>query len=246
MTLIVAFAIAVPLLTDPLDERMLYIINGFSRLTGSIILGLLSIRIALWVGIYYPYQWTEDIQKRLGTTMVELKHRVRWAVSKKFLRSFFVLLVMFQEGADPVTIPVSMIVGIIIGFLIDYGVYKCRRFESEKTRRCTSIFLVTIIIVFSILCFADGVFFVAAVWDDSPEDVADSNWAPWSLLVAAIVLPSIHILVWHLGKKQIIKDTLHSTEEGLKDDSTNSRPTLHTNSRMATSMFFSDRKVKKA
>jgi hypothetical protein len=245
MVLIVAFAIAVPLLVDPLDERMLYIVNGISRLTGSVILGLLSIRIALWVGIYYPYRWTEEIHKTLGTTLVELKHRVRWSVSKNFLRSFFILLVMFQEGADPVTIPVSILVGIVCGFLIDYGIYKCRRFESEKTRRCTSTFFVVLVVAFSILTFADGVFFISAVWDDTTEDVSDTYWDAVALLIAAVFLTSVHILVWQLGKRQSETEARQSMQEGADDELSNSRPSPP-KQRMATSMIFSDRNVAKS
>ena len=231
MLLIIAFGIAVPLLTDPLDERMLYIINGFSRLTAAAVLALLSVRIAKWVEIYYPYRWSQESDLSLGTTEIELKHRVRWSVSKKFLRAFFFLITLFQEGADPITIPVSVISGIVIGFLIDYFIYKCRRFESERIRRCCSIFLVIFFILCSILAFADGVFFISAVWDNQ-EDVADSWWDAVAVLVGAVFLPLIHIIIWQLGK-------------GNKKKPSDEKNLPQKKQRMAVSMFFSDRNVLK-
>ena len=236
MVLIIAFGIAIPLLTNPLDERMLYIINGFSRLTAAVVLGLLSIRIALWVGIYYPYRWTAEIQRNLGTTEIELKHSVRWSVSKNFLRAFFFLITLFQEGADPITIPVSIITGILIGFLIDFFIYKCRRFESERTRRCSSIFFVSVFLICSILALADGVFFIAAVWDDQ-DDVANSWWPSVAVLVGIFFLPIVHILIWQLGRKRQAAE-----EPALVENPRGDKPKKQ---RMATSMFFSDRNVAK-
>lgn len=45
--LIVACAVTICLLTQPLDQNMIYILNGISRMLAAVVLGQLSIRIAL-------------------------------------------------------------------------------------------------------------------------------------------------------------------------------------------------------
>lgn len=208
-----------------------------------------------WVGIYYPYRWNNDIPKSLGTTLVELKHRVRWGIAKMFLRSFFVLLLMLQEGAqDAQTIPVSILVGLVFGVAVDYGIYKCRRFESERARRCSSIFFVVLFMVLCIVAVGNGVLFIAAVWDTSEPDVINTYWDLIAFLLALFLLPAIHVMIWRLGRRGQKRDEAAYQAENppaAADDkggvisSVILSDTKGKKQRMAMSMWFSDRNAAK-
>jgi len=81
LVLIVAFSTDVPLAVHPLDERMMCIINGILRLTAFVVLALLSVRVAIWVGLCAPcrFNCTQTNPHAFGKTLVELQHRVRGA-----------------------------------------------------------------------------------------------------------------------------------------------------------------------
>jgi hypothetical protein len=219
LLLLIAFSIAIPLAVDPLDERMKYIVNGVSRLAAAVVLALLSIRVALWVGLYTPTTvrcCTErgvHLHTSLGTTMIELKFKVRWNISKKFLRSFLFLLVLLEESNHPASLPVSMGSGLGIGFVLDYGTYKARRLERARARHCASISLVVLFMICAIFTFGVGVFFIAAVWDD-PNDAENTIWDVVATAMALVALPLIHVCIWQAGKRAEARERSSTAPEG--------------------------------
>lgn len=202
---IVVTSVAVTQLTDPLDQRMTYIINGLSRLTAGVFMALLSFRVAFWLELYHPIPMFPKSQTSKPEEALRLSDKqslsraVRWSVAKKFLRSFFWLLVLFQEGADTiVTIPASIVSGVATGLFIDYVVYKCRRMSSSRRwRKCASVTLVLLLACFSVACFDSGVFFIASVWDD---DQTSSSWPTTALVASLVGFPLLHLIVWQCGK----------------------------------------------
>mmetsp|Transcript_22521 Transcript_22521/g.62549 ORF Transcript_22521/g.62549 Transcript_22521/m.62549 type:complete len:680 (-) Transcript_22521:149-2188(-) len=240
---VIGSAVLITLLSDPLDERMVHILNGLSRISSSVTLAVLSVRVALWLNLYQSYKrinnhHDQKLKKLMGTTAIELQHAVRWSVAKVFLRPFCILLVLFQEGTDPVTIPVSIIAGVSTGLFVDFVIYKCRRFHG-RLRKALSIAFVGVICFFSLTGLVFGTYFIAEVWDDETADedstVADSLWPLWALLIGLATLPFLHVVTWQYCKfisKQIA--SLHG--DGISSElSTHQR-------RMATSMFLSRRR----
>lgn len=218
--LLLVCAVAITQLTDPLDQRMTYIINGLSRLTAAVLMALLSFKVAFWVELYHPIDcWTAIFQTKtsqheepchstssspLLLSEPPLSRAVRWSVAKKFLRSFFLLLVLFQEGADTiVTIPASIVTGIVTGLFLDYAVYKCRRLSHRaRLRKCWTVTLVLLLACFSVACFDSGVFFIATVWDDDQG----SFWPAVALVTSLVGFPLLHLVVWQCGKMSANKD----------------------------------------
>uniref|UniRef100_A0A7S3P4G9 Uncharacterized protein n=1 Tax=Amphora coffeiformis TaxID=265554 RepID=A0A7S3P4G9_9STRA len=234
----------VTLLARPLDQRMVYLIQGWSRLVAAAVLALLSVRVAQWLDLYPSSFHLADYherkrRERMGTTVVELRHAVRWSVAKKLLRPYCVLLVLLQQGADlnetgRITIPVSILAGVATGVAIDFAMYKCRRFKSARLRFCLSITLVVFLSFLSVSVLAEGAYFIASVWDDSKkaqEDLDNSLWPLWAFGMGAIAMPLVHLLVWMWSKftsANIARDMVLITPH---------------KQRMAMSMFFSDRKL---
>jgi hypothetical protein len=202
----------VTLLAQPLDQRMLYIIHGLSRVTATVCVTLLSIRVAHWLGLYndntrltYAQQYkTKQRIQLMGTTAIELQHAVRWSVFKKLLRPYFVLLFLMQQGADAdesgrFAVPASIVTGFVTGTVIDYGMYKVRRWQDARIRWWLSIALVAFLCVVAIGTLYTASYFIAYVWDDSKateEDLEDSLWPYWALGVGVVLLPLAHACVW--------------------------------------------------
>ena len=139
------------------------------------------IRVAFWLDLYPAYNYAATAtarQGKMGRSVRQLQHAVRWSVAKKFLRPFCVLLLLFGEGADEaVSILASIIVGILSGAFVDWCMYRCRRFQSAQRRRIVSILFVAALSICAIFWVAVGAFFIASVWDDDSQvDVSQTNW----------------------------------------------------------------------
>ena len=199
---VVATAVVVPLLTKSLDERMVDMVEAFSRLLSGILLGALSIRVACWLNVYFRRERALPAN-RIGTSLKELKFRVRWNVSKKFLRYYYCLLILFQ-GSDAVTIPVSIIAGLAFGFFLDYVVYKMRRMEpTRQLRKIGSICLIGFLALCSLFELIACVVFVANVWDSNDEEGNGKlGWPIIGYLVLVPLFPTMHFVYWRVGEKQ--------------------------------------------
>lgn len=95
--------------------------------------------------------------------------------------------------------------------------------------------------VVSIIQLANGILFIAAVWDDSADDVGDTFWDIYAFLVLVLVVPLVHIGVWQIGKCKRQRDV----DNGLMDESDSNHPkNVLKKHRMVTSMFISVRNSK--
>ena len=161
---ITLMAVIVALLTQGLDDRMEEIINGMAYYMASAIFLFISRKIPKWT--HYYYHTTSNSEKHdeenLGTSAKVLKFKVYCDIGVQFLRVFFLLL-PFYCGANAVVIPTSAILGIVLGFFIDFCIYKCRR--TFGRRRLTLTVLSTLIMFFAGLAlFLIGTYYIADVW----------------------------------------------------------------------------------
>jgi len=92
-----------------------------------------------------------------------------------------------------------MLIGLTVGFALDFCLCKCRRFQNRLARTFASLFLVVVFTFAAICAFADGMFFISAVWDD-PDDISSTEWDIHAAIAAAVVLPVVHMSTWLLGK----------------------------------------------
>ena len=223
LLILIGFAILIPLLTNPLDERMGYMVEAFSRLIAGLILGVLSIRVATWLDVYCKIR-EPILPEKLGTTIKELKFRVGCAVSNKILRFFWYMLLLFQ-GAGPAKIPVSIVAGLAVGFFIDWLIYKMRRLKSDKKRKWGCIAMVLILMGLAIGELGACVYYVSEVWAETCE----GHWSAPNVAYAILVplFPLIHGAYWYVGRKY-------------KDEQ---RRRALPKQRMVYSMFISERRI---
>ena len=164
LTLIVIFATTVALLTRGLDQRMQDIINGMAYYMASAIFLFISRKIPKWTSYYYHTNSKSEKHDNeyLGTSVKVLKFKVYCDIGKQFLRVFFLLL-PFYCGANAVVIPTSALLGIVMGFFIDFCIYNCRHYVGR--RRLTLTILSTVIVFLAGLAmFLTGTYYIAIVW----------------------------------------------------------------------------------
>ena len=245
----VLLGVSAPLVTltaRPLDPRMVYIIHGISRFVAAVILAIMSVRIAKWLGLYTSYRpvahyYEKQRRQLMGTTVLELRHAVRWSVAKKLLRTYCVLLFLLQQAADEedkgyIAIPFSIVAGLVTGLAVDWLSYKIRRFERERRKKYLSIALAMFLSGLSAYALGVAAFFIAYVWDDSEEalkDLEDSIWPLWAFGSGLIIMFLTHLFVWHWSKHiaaTMVNNSVHSSTTTYKQ-------------RMAWSMVLSNAKL---
>jgi hypothetical protein len=159
LAIIAGTAAGIHLSTRGLDIEMIYVLSGLSKIFSAVTLFLLSIHIPTWLSIYY----TKKEAEKVGSTLKALRFNVWWGMLRYIFMIYFFLLPFFCYENNPVFIPLSIIFGIIGGFLVFLGVYLGRtRFKSHK--RSIAIAIVVILVVLSSLCFALGCNYISTVW----------------------------------------------------------------------------------
>lgn len=235
LTVLSLLAVWIGLMTQQLDDRMHAVLQGFSRLMGAWILFLISIRVPKWFGgVNYFERWRHgsvDVCGQCCDPKV-LQFNVFWEVMLLFSRECIYILPFFC-GVDAVTIPCSIIAGIVFGMFVDVGVYVARR--QEKIRRKRIAFWSAIMMVgLSSLLFSDGVFYIATVWGSTDDDRRETVWLG-SLLAWLLVGILFHVCLWRHAIKRLRE--LH------RENSGNNRgsfiASLRDSTRMATSMVSS-------
>ena len=200
MLIIIAAAVGIAIPSHPLEERMLWILEGLSFLFAACVLGMLAFQVAVWLGIYY-YPW-QHYPEETSRCLKEIKFRVFCRNCRIFGRYFFFLLPFFQ-GVNAETIPVSMVAGVLIGFFVDYCVYMARRKQKDRPRIRKAAKLVVVgIIVFSSFMLAQGMWAIAFVWD-SQNDPRKDDWRFWSLVVSLILEFVVHGGFWWYSSRML-------------------------------------------
>ncbi|CAB9517935.1 expressed unknown protein [Seminavis robusta] len=193
----VATAILLSLMTRDMDYRTTYILVGISYFVGAFFIFLLSFKAPQWLAVYaslYEYQ----VQIDLGTDCPSLRRRVRLATFKTFL-TVFPLTAPFFCGATPATIPVSIVIGLIMGFflclLIDWG---NRIIKRPKELLAFALFVALAFILASAYLFSYGCSFVQDVWGDRKGQqitLLDTlSFISW--IVGGVIL---HAMIWYLS-----------------------------------------------
>ena len=134
LTIYTATAITLSLLTRDIDNRTSYIIVGLSNLVGAIFIFLLSYNAPQWLGVYSSI-YSNGRRTPLGASLDALCSKVRLHVFRTFFKVYPTMIPFFL-GANAATIPVSVIVGCLVGFLLClFGQWR-RRFEPSLLVHC--------------------------------------------------------------------------------------------------------------
>lgn len=183
----IATAIGVALSTRIMDLRAMQVMFGLSLFTSAVVLFLLSFNVPKWLGIYFSVK--SDFGSPVGRTLKHLSFNVRWSTWREFGKIYFIIMFFFC-GAHPVTIPVSMLLGLLFGGALFYGVYIGRtRFKHRK--RTVAFILVGILSLCSAGSFAWGSWYINEVW-------GATNWQNvTALTVSCFFIWLAMETIWH-------------------------------------------------
>lgn len=120
LALVVVAALAIPLiiLGDELNDQVVEIIEGVSKIVASLCIAQLSLKIPTWLGVY-P---SKPKVRKLGATLRTLRFNVGWNVWREVAEVGVFLIPFFIKGGA-IAIPISALVGTIVGVVPAIGIY---------------------------------------------------------------------------------------------------------------------------
>lgn len=232
MVIVIATAIGISIPSVELEERMTWIMTGLMFLFAAVVLGMLSFQVAFWTGLY-PIEYHPPKQEK-AKTIRELKVQSHCGIYRIFGRYFFFLM-PFYQGVNAKNIPLSILAGILAGFVIDYGVYLARR-RPGPLQKFAKYFFLFVVAAASSLCASWAAWYIITVFEDNEHlkqgGLDDKD--RWLLVVFFLCLCSLasgHAFWYWYCHKQLVENTSSRHAHGLVPH----RP------RMAASLFFSKR-----
>ena len=123
---IVCAAVAIPLalVSKDFDARTSSIIEGVSKLVAAICILQLSLKLPKWLGIYKSHKsQIVDSADSFDLSLSSVRFNVAWNIWREVAECGVFLIPFFLNGEEALAIPLSAVVGTIVGFLAGWGIY---------------------------------------------------------------------------------------------------------------------------
>jgi high-affinity iron transporter len=136
----VVVAIILAVLGNKLDKTAAIVIEGVSKVVAAFCILQLSLKVPKWLSVG-PYG-DIDTKKTLGVTDRELYFNVTWNIWREVAEIGVFLIPFFLQG-DLEMIPISALVGVIIGVGLGALVYVALRFTKQKIALAVAMSVIT-------------------------------------------------------------------------------------------------------
>lgn len=158
LALVVIAAIAVPLaiVSSNFDTSTAYIIEGISKIVAAISLLQLSLKIPKMLSIYGSRKKKKNDSSvpESGLTRRAIRFNVAWNIWREVAECGVFLIPFFLNGDDLEKIPLSAVVGSIVGLLCGFFIYWANHKLKRKLSLC--VFAVLLLVVLSAGLFTGG------------------------------------------------------------------------------------------
>jgi len=222
-------AVGIALNTRGLDEKVIAIIVGASQFMGAIVVFIVSAKVPQWIGVYHQgairlvkcssnySQQFEQININDQENLRKLRSKVRLGVWFHFSK-FYIILMPFYCGVREITIPLSIVSGAVIGFILMWAVFVVHE-KYIHHRNIVSFTTILLLSIISSLTFTRGMAWMQFVWNLNILSNADTlmviSFFTWLVLCAAV-----HTLfLWHtLRTDESSEGGINQTEEEEEED----------------------------
>ncbi len=166
IVLIIAIAIPLGLLSKDFDDRASNIIEGVSKIVAAICIGQLSIKWPKWLG-YYASKKIKDGRLVEGLSMKSIKFNVAWNIWREVAEVGVFLIPFFLDQDALIEIPLSSVIGIVVGLISGLGIYYASMNMEDKF--WLTVFLSSITGLLSTGLFTGGMHkFEMVGWGSTP------------------------------------------------------------------------------
>lgn len=126
VAVILCAAVAIPLavLSKDFDTRTSSIIEGVSKLVAAICILQLSLKLPKWLGIYKSHKaQISDNEDAFDLTVNSVRFNVAWNIWREVGECGVFLIPFFLNGEKALSIPLSAVVGSLVGGLAGWAIY---------------------------------------------------------------------------------------------------------------------------
>lgn len=179
--ILVCAAVAIPLaiLSNEFNDRTSKIIEGISKIVAAICILQLSLKFPKWLGVYASKKKPDEAKARfVGLSLSSIRFNVAWNIWREVAECGIFLLPFFLSGEGIAAIPLSAVIGTVVGLLLGLGIYYANKTLQNKTG--LAIFATTLLLFMSTGLFTGGCHNLENVFGRTPT-VWTLNGAFWSV-----------------------------------------------------------------
>ena len=153
VALIVTIAVAVPLalLSRDLDDRIVELIEGISKLVAAVCILQLSLKIPKFLGVYAGKKG--DDGRTIGLSLQSIRFNVAWNIWRE-MAEIGVFLIPFFLGEGAIAIPLSGLAGIAVGAMLGGLIYYANK--AMKNKIWLAAFMAILLLMLSVGLFTMG------------------------------------------------------------------------------------------
>mmetsp|Transcript_49803 Transcript_49803/g.120705 ORF Transcript_49803/g.120705 Transcript_49803/m.120705 type:complete len:395 (+) Transcript_49803:336-1520(+) len=176
LAVVVVLAVAIPLgiLSSELDEKVVEIIEGVSKVVAAIFILQLSVKMPEYLGLYrkvslLPWKKFNPEKERareVDITIKEIRFNVAWNIWRE-VAECGVFLIPFFLGTGAKAIPLSGLVGIAISLILGIGIYVAN--NSMKNKLWLAWVMAGLTLFLSVGLFVGGCHEFEEVWGETPK-----------------------------------------------------------------------------
>jgi high-affinity iron transporter len=126
LAVLICAAVAIPLavLSMDFDSRTSSIIEGVSKLVAAVCILQLSLKLPQWLGIYKSQKsHLSDNQESFNLSIRSIRFNVAWNIWREVGECGVFLIPFFLNGEQALAIPLSGLIGSVVGGLAGWGIY---------------------------------------------------------------------------------------------------------------------------
>jgi len=143
-----------------LSKFWVHIIEGVSKIVAGLAIAALSIKVPMWLGVYRDRKAEEKaLEEQSNFTMTggELRFNIIWNVWREMAETGAFLIPAFLNGNE-LAIPLSGLVGVIIGTLLGLSIYFGNKYLKDK--RALAIFMAVFLGALASGLFTGGIQYI--------------------------------------------------------------------------------------
>ena len=164
LLLCAAIAIPLALLSKDFDTRTAKVIEGLSKIVAAVCILQLSLKIPQWLNDNRAKENNSNMME--GFTLRSIRFNVAWNIWREVAECGVFLLPFFLRGEGAKAIPLSAVVGSIIGALLGAAIYYANK--SMKDKRILAIFMASLLVFMSTGLFTGGCHNFEEVFGSTP------------------------------------------------------------------------------
>ena len=196
LVLCVAIAIPLAVLSKDFNEKAETIVEGVSKLVASICILILSLKMPKFFGLYYSKRQLKQLKEDPSVepddlealpkslTKKSIRFNVAWNIWREVAECGVFLIPFFLNGEETKAVPLSALIGIVVGALLGAGIYQANK--RLKSTVLLTVFTVALLVLLSTGLFTGGVHEFEEAFGETQEvwEAEGGFWSSGSLPMA--------------------------------------------------------------